>query len=297
MPKTRVRSPMKVKDVMTTKVLTVTVPNTRRAALKIFIKRPISGIPVTRDDGGLIGIVTRKNIFDNPTEEQLAMIMVRNPYTIRDGDTVAAAARVMSEKMVHRLPVIDANDRLAGIISPIDCLRALQSIKTGETVEGFMADRCVAVPEDTPASASIVILEAGGVKAMPVIDKDGQVVGIITDRDIYSLVQVERGAVDADLGANGTGGEEEEEGEKKWTWEGWRNIAPLYFLGKEVEIPPTPVSEFMVKKPVTVYGKTTLEKAARHMTKGRFNQLPVTWPDGKLRGMVNELDLLRYLWE
>lgn len=294
MPKTRVRSPMKVKDVMTSKVITVSVPNNRRAALKIFIKKPISGIPVTRDDGGLIGIVTRKNIFDNPTEEQLAMIMVRNPYTIRDVDTVAAAAQTMVERQVHRLPVIDKDERLVGIVSPIDCLRALQAIKTGETVEAFMADRCVAVPEDTPASAAIVILEAGGVKAMPVIDKDGQVTGIITDRDIYSLVQIERGAVDADLGDNGNGDEEEE---KKWTWEGWRNIAPLYFLGKEVEIPPTQVSEFMVKKPVTVYGKTTLEKAARHMTKGRFNQLPVTWPDGKLRGMVNELDLLRYLWE
>jgi CBS domain-containing protein len=284
---------MKVKDVMTKNVLTVSVPNNRRAALKIFIQRPISGIPVVRDDGGLIGIVTRKNIFDHPNEEQLAMIMVRNPYTIRELDTVAAAAQTMHDKQVHRLPVVDKDERLVGIISPIDCLRALQDIKTGETVEGFMPSHCVAIPEETAASAAIVILEAGSVKAMPVIDKAGQVVGIITDRDIYSLVQVERTAVDADLGGNGEGGEEE----KKWTWEGWRNIAPLYFLGKEIEIPPTPVTDFMVKKPITVYGKTTLEKAARHMTKGRFNQLPVTWPDGKLRGMVNELDLLRYLWE
>ncbi|HEX9710271.1 MAG TPA: CBS domain-containing protein [Candidatus Thermoplasmatota archaeon] len=295
MARSRVRSPMKVKDVMTKQVITVSVPNNRRAALKIFIQRPISGIPVVRDDGGLIGIVTRKNIFDHPNEEQLAMVMVRNPITIRDGDTVAAAAQTMRDRQVHRLPVIDKDERLVGIISPIDCLRALQDIKTGETVEGFLADRCVAIPEETPASAAIVILEAGGAKAMPVIDKAGQVVGIVTDRDIYSLVQVERKQVDADIGGNGAGDEAEEE--KKWTWVGWRNIAPLYFLGKEVEIPPTPVAEFMVKSPVTVYGKTTLEKAARHMTKGRFNQLPVTWPDGKLRGIVNELDILRYLWE
>ncbi len=291
MAKTRVRSPSKVKDVMTKGVITVSVPNNRRAALKIFIQKPISGIPVVRNDGGLIGIVTRKNIFDQPNEEQLAMIMIRNLITIRDSDSVAAAARLMRDRGIHRLPVIDKDDRLVGIVSPIDCLRVLQDIKTGETVENFMAAHCVAVPEETPASAAIVILEAGGVKAMPVIDKDGQVVGIITDRDIYSIVQVERKDVDADIG----GASEEEE--NKWTWEGWRNIAPLYFLGKEVEIPSTALGEFMVKKPITVYGKTTLEKAARHMTKGHFNQLPVTWPDGKLRGIVNELDLLRYLWE
>ncbi len=228
MPKSRVRSPMKVKDVMTKNVITVSVPNNRRAALKIFIQRPISGIPVVRDDAGLIGIVTRKNIFDNPTEEQLAMIMVRNPYTIRDSDTVAAAAQLMHGKQVHRLPVIDHNDRLVGIISPIDCLRALQDIKTGETVEAIMPPHCVAVPEETAASAAIVILEAGNVKAMPVIDKAGQVTGIITDRDIYSLVQIERKDVDAQIGGNGEEGAGE--GEKKWTWEGWRNIAPLYFF-------------------------------------------------------------------
>ena len=295
MKQSRVRSSAKVKDTMTKHVITVSVPNNRRAALKIFVNHPISGIPIVRDDGGLIGIITRKNIFDHPAEEQLAMIMIRNPVTIRDVDLVADAARLMQEKNIHRLPVLDKDEKLCGIVSPIDCLKVLQDLKTGEVVENFLSDHCVAIAAETPASAALVILAVGQAKALPVIDKAGMVVGIVTDRDIYSLIQVERKAIEADLGAGEAEGGSEEE--KRWTWQGWGNIAPLYLMGKESMVPPTPVKEFMVQKPITVYGKTSLEKAARHMVKGRFNQLPVTWPDGKLRGMVNELDILRYLWE
>jgi CBS domain-containing protein len=289
MPKERVRSAAKVKDFMTTDVVTVSVPNNRRAALKIFVKNPISGIPVVRDDGGLIGIVTRKNIFDHPNEEQLAMIMVRNPITIRDADTVSDAARLMTEKNIHRLPVLNKDEKLVGIISPIDCLEVLADLKTGEVVENFLLDHCVAIPEETPASSGMVILEVGNVKAMPVINRKGEVTGIVTDRDIYSRAQIERKVVEADLGGEGT--------EDKWTWEGVSNIAMLYAQAGELELPADPVKTFMVKNPITVYGKSSLEKAARQMVKGRFNQLPVTWPTGKLRGMTNELDILRYLWE
>jgi CBS domain-containing protein len=291
MTKERVRSSAKVKEVMTTQVISLPVPNTRRAALKLFVKHPISGIPVVRDDGSLIGIITRKNIFDHPVEEQLAMIMVRSPVTIRDTDTVSDAARLMHERNIHRLPVLNKDEKLVGIISPIDCLKILAGLKTGEVVENFMAKYCVAIAEETPASSALTILEAGNCKAMPVINKRGEVTGVVTDRDIYSfaLQADEKGVAKGDIG--------EAEPDFNWTWEGVANIASLYVQADKLKMPADPVKQFMVKEPVTVYGKSAVEKAARHMTKGRFNQLPVTWPTGKLRGLVNELELLRYLWE
>src|SRR6267378_1274548 len=287
--KEHARSSAKVKDVMTSKVITVAVPNTRRAALKIFVKYPISGIPVVKDDGGLIGIVTRKNIFDHTNEEQLAMIIVRNPITIRETDTVADAARLMHEKNIHRLPVLNKDEKLVGIISPIDCLKVLQDLKTNEVVENYIAPYGVAIPEETPASSALVILEVGKVKALPVINRKGEVTGIVTDRDVYGKAVIEKQAIEAELGSP--------DEENRWTWEGLSNIAQLYAQAGEIDLPPDAVKTFMVKNPITVYGKSSLEKAARHMVKGRFNQLPVTWPTGKLRGMVNELDILRYLWE
>jgi len=291
MAKERVRSNARVKEVMTSQVISLPVPNTRRAALKLFVKHPISGLPIVRDDGSLIAILTRKNIFDHPNEEQLAMIMVRAPVTIRDTDSVADAAKTMHERGIHRLPVLNKDEKLVGIVSPIDCLKVLQNLKTGEVVENFLADFCVAVAEETPASAALTILEAGNVKAMPVVNKRGEVSGILTDRDIYSfaLQHDEKGAAQADLG--------DAEAEGKWTWEGVANIARLYVQAEKLKMPTEPVKSFMVKEPITVYGKSSLEKAARHMVKGRFNQLPVTWPTGRLRGIVNELDILRYLWQ
>ena len=294
MSKERVRSVTKVKEVMTPEVISLPVPNTRRAALKLFVKHPISGIPIVRDDGSLIGIITRKNIFDHPNEEQLAMIMVRAPVTIRDSDTVADAARIMSEKNIHRLPVLNKDEKLVGIVSPIDCLEVLAGLKTNEVVENFLAKYCISVAEETPAASALTILEAGNAKAMPVINKRGEVTGIVTDRDIYSfaLQTDEKGVAKGDIGEGESDGSAD-----RWTWEGVANIALLYVQAEKLKMPPNPVKEFMKKEPITVYGKSALEKAARHMTKGRFNQLPVTWPTGKLRGQVNELDLLRYLWE
>lgn len=291
MAKERVRSNSRVKEVMTSQVISLPVPNTRRAALKLFVKYPISGLPIVRDDGSLIGIITRKNIFDHPNEEQLAMIMVRAPVTIRDTDSVADAAKSMHERAIHRLPVLNKEEKLVGIISPIDCLKVLQNLKSGEVVENFLSHHCVAVSEETPASAALTILEAGNVKAMPVVNRRGEVSGVLTDRDIYSfaLKHDEKGAAQADLG--------EAEADGKWTWEGVANIARLYVQADKLKMPAEPVKTFMVKAPITVYGKSTLEKAARHMVKGRFNQLPVTWPTGQLRGIVNELDILRYLWQ
>ncbi len=279
---------------MTHEVISLPVPNTRRAALKLFVKHPISGIPIVRDDGSLIGIITRKNIFDHPNEEQLAMIMIRAPVTIRDSDTVADAARIMSEKNIHRLPVLNKDEKLVGIISPIDCLKVLAGLKTNEVVENFLAKYCVAIAEETPAASALTILEAGNAKALPVINKRGEVTGIVTDRDIYTfaLQTDEKGVAKSDIGEG-----EGEGNEARWTWEGVANIALLYVQAEKLKMPSNPVKEFMKKEPITVYGKSAVEKAARHMTKGRFNQLPVTWPTGKLRGQVNELDLLRYLWE
>lgn len=291
MSKERVRSVTKVKEVMTAEVISLPVPNTRRAALKLFVKHPISGIPVVRDDGSLIGILTRKNIFDHPNEEQLAMIMVRAPVTVRETDTVADAARIMSERNIHRLPVLNKDEKIVGIISPIDCLKVLAGLKTGEVVENFLSAHCVAISEETPASSALTILEAGQAKAMPVVNKRGEVTGIVTDRDIYTF------ALQADEKGVATGDVGEGEDDQKWTWEGVANIAHLYVQAEKLKMPTDPVKQFMKKEPVTVFGKTAVEKAARHMSKGRFNQLPVTWPNMRLRGQVNELDILRYLWE
>jgi Mg/Co/Ni transporter MgtE len=69
----------------------------------------------------------------------------------------------------------------------------------------------------------------------------------------------------------------------------------LYYNIGKVEIPRTPIEEFMVTDPITVETKTTVSKAARLLARGQFNQIPVLDVNQHLSGMVYDMDLLSVL--
>ncbi|MEA1904991.1 MAG: CBS domain-containing protein, partial [Candidatus Hadarchaeota archaeon] len=69
---------MKVKKIMTTKVQGVGVPGNRDEALELLKKRRVSALPVLKKGTKeLIGIVTLRDLFENPDEGQLAMLVNR----------------------------------------------------------------------------------------------------------------------------------------------------------------------------------------------------------------------------
>ena len=87
---------MKVKDVMSKELIVTYVPGTRKEALRILAKYNVSGMPVlNKDTKEVVGVVTRSDIFRNPDEEQLALIMTSNPHTIGPDDNVEDAARLL----------------------------------------------------------------------------------------------------------------------------------------------------------------------------------------------------------
>jgi CBS domain-containing protein len=138
-----------------------------------------------------------------------------------------------------------------------------------------------------PANVALEIMELTHAKALPVLDDDARVAGIITDRDIYAQVRIDRKLVQSELGPEGD--------EDSWTRESLRNIMKLYYDIGKVEIPKTPIEKVMVKEPKTVQGKTSVSRAARLMHRGKFNQLPVLDTNMKLIGMVYDTDLIKVL--
>ena len=73
-----------IEDIMVRDVASVTLPGSRDEVLKILKNKHISGVPVLKDSK-VVGIVTRTNLLQNPEEEQLALLMTRNPITISSG--------------------------------------------------------------------------------------------------------------------------------------------------------------------------------------------------------------------
>ena len=278
----------KVKDFMTKDPVFLYVPGNRKEAMRIFVKQTVSGIPVLReDDDKLVGIITRKDVFDKPHEDQLAMIMHKDPVSVHDDDPLGKAAKLMIDTGVHRLPVLDAKEKLVGIISPIDMLAYVDDLELDETVERYMRRDVVPLHRSMPANVALEIMELTHAKALPVLDDDARVAGIITDRDIYAQVRIDRKLVQSELGPEGD--------EDSWTWESLRNIMKLYYDIGKVEIPKTPIEKVMVKEPKTVQGKTSVSRAARLMHRGKFNQLPVLDTNMKLIGMVYDTDLIKVL--
>ncbi len=57
----------------------------------------------------------------------VSSVMAHNPITVRDSDSVTDAQSLMKREKIHRLPVLDHHQRLAGIVSEKDLLRAAPS--------------------------------------------------------------------------------------------------------------------------------------------------------------------------
>jgi predicted transcriptional regulator len=278
----------KVSEYMTRDPITLYVPGKRREAMKIFVRETISGILVLReDDDKLVGIVTRADVFAKPHEDQLAMIMRKDVITCKEDDSLSKAARLMVDNQVHRLPVMDGKGNLVGIISPIDMLPYVEDLDLPDTVEKVMRKGVVPLYRLMPANVALEIMGLTDAKALPVLDDEARVVGILTDRDIYAQVTVDTKIVESELGP--------ETEEDPWTWDSLRNIMKLYYNIGKVVIPHIPIEEFMVSKPETVQTKTTVSKAARMLHRGRFNQLPVVDMSDHLNGMVIDIDLLKVI--
>jgi CBS domain-containing protein len=132
---------MKVSEVMTSDVQTVTPDQSAREAANFMLRAEAGSIPVTEGDR-VIGMITDRDIAvrgvaegrgpDTPVRE----LMTDHVICARQDDDVDDVARRMSEEQVRRLPVLDDDDRLCGIISLGDLARESRGEEAHEALEG-----------------------------------------------------------------------------------------------------------------------------------------------------------------
>jgi CBS domain-containing protein len=139
---------MKIETLMTAPVLTVTPDISLKDVGRLLSEHHISGVPVCREDGELLGVVSEADIlrreegiearrggrldwlfrlFDGELEKVNARTageaMTAPALTIRPKQQVSEAATLMVERRVNRLPVVD-HGRLVGIVTRADLVRA-----------------------------------------------------------------------------------------------------------------------------------------------------------------------------
>jgi len=278
---------LKVKEVMTENPIIAELPGTRTDALKLLVKNNITGMPVVKaSDGNLAGFVTRQDIFGKPEEEQLALIMRRDYPTIGPNASAKDAARLLIDNRLSHLPVVDKG-KLVGIVTPTDLLIVVEKAGLQTTVEEIVRSPCIPIYQNAPLTVALATFRAAKVYALPVLDDDAKLVGIITDRDIFNQSVVDSSVVMSDLGIS--------DDEDNWTWEGLRNVVKLWYEVSKVEVPRLLVKDIMVRSVTTVFRKTLVGDAARIMRKHDFGQLPVRDSKDNLVAMTYDTDVISTL--
>lgn len=114
---------MQVKDIMNPSVISVKPDDTAADAARLIARHNVGSLPVCGEDGGLRGIVTDRDIVlrcvatqEDPTKTKVSALMSRNCATVSPQDDARAAAQMMAQSQVRRLPVLE-NDKVVGILS------------------------------------------------------------------------------------------------------------------------------------------------------------------------------------
>ena len=132
---------MKISEVMTRNVQTVRPDQTAREAAAFMLSADAGSIPVTEGDR-LIGMITDRDIAvrgvakghgpDTPVRE----LMTDDVICAREDDDIDEVASKMSQAQVRRLPVIDSQERLCGIVSLGDLSREADEDCAAEALQG-----------------------------------------------------------------------------------------------------------------------------------------------------------------
>lgn len=115
--------PQNVRDVMSTDLVTLSPSTTLTDAAKAMVDRSIGDVLVADDGGGLRGLVTDRDIVvrgvaegrDNTTTT-LGDVCSTDLFTVSSSDSIESAARLMADRAVRRLPVVDGGEAV-GIVS------------------------------------------------------------------------------------------------------------------------------------------------------------------------------------
>ena len=120
---------MQVVDLMTTEVITVSPETGIRDAARLMFRNRVSGLPVVSPAGTLIGIITEADFLrleverqegDSELGEEVGGVMSSGVVTTDPDTSIYEAAKIMTFQDIKRLPVVDEEQHLLGIISRAD---------------------------------------------------------------------------------------------------------------------------------------------------------------------------------
>ena len=260
---------MKVKKVMTKNVITIDKDRNIVDALRLMLKHNISRLPVT-ENNKLVGIITERDIaiklckpygHISASHIYVSSLMTKKVVTMEENANVEEAARIMIEKDISGLPVVNNSD-LVGIITKTDMLKICR--RSRRKVSEVMTRDVVLVSPYTRVIHLRRLLIDKDISRVIVTDR-GKIVGIVTERDVAEAL--------------GT----------------FRKIVEHYYQDERIK--HFYAEQIMTANPITINQNDTIADACKLMLTNEISGLPVVDDEKRLVGIVTKTDITRYVAE
>lgn len=299
---------LQVRDVMTPGPQVVRPETTVHDVVHLLAEHDFNAVPVIADDK-VVGIITqgdlltraglplRLGLFAEYDRLEREKQLPSGPHTAREimstpvvsvqaEESLERAARLMVDKDLKRLPVVDSEERLVGVLARIDVLQAMQHHAPGRheigpqdiAVEGSllvgdtMLHEAPAVGPETRLSEALDLF-GPDTQRVAVVDGTGTLVGLLSDRDLLAVLPGRH--------------------------EGLLDHLRLSLAGKrrrhdsEETLEQLKARDVMTTELATVREGEPLENALALMTGMRLKRLPVLGADGTFRGFLSRDAVVR----
>jgi IMP dehydrogenase len=169
-----------------TKEITLNIP--MLSAAMDTVTEATLAIALAREGG--IGIL-HKNMSIEKQVEQVRKVkrsesgMIIDPITLHEEALIGDALRLMKENKIGGIPIVDNNQVLVGILTNRD-LR-FESNKRRKVSEVMTRENLVTAPEGTDLKKAEKILQKYKIEKLPVVNRQGKLIGLITYRDILQV--------------------------------------------------------------------------------------------------------------
>ncbi|MGH7884240.1 MAG: IMP dehydrogenase [Thermodesulfobacteriota bacterium] len=193
--------------------LTVSPDNIAEEALEIMLKYHITGLPVVKNDGTLFGIITNRDLrFEKNLHNKVAKIMTPKDklITVKEGTTLDEAKDLLHKYRIEKLPVVDRNFKLCGLITMKDIEKIEMFPSASKDKFGrLMIGAAVGVGEDQnervdrliEAGCDVIVVDTAHGHSKRVIDTVSKIKNKYIDIDVIAGNIATEKAADALIGA------------------------------------------------------------------------------------------------
>ena len=127
---------------------------------------------------------------------QVSDIMVRNVKTAEENQSINAIAKVMSGNNIGSVVIVKNSEAgvLAGIITERDIVRIAGAAQTSSTTllqliaRDIMSKPVITINAESSIHDAIQSMKLNNIRRLPVVNREGRMVGIITDKDIFRAI-------------------------------------------------------------------------------------------------------------